>query len=199
MSSGREDVDVRCLGKGRPFVLEIPNSYKINLPREIASKMEQSIDETKKVSVHNLQMVQREELIHIKAGEEQKRKFYRALCCLEKPATVEILQKLNIPEGFEIQQKTPIRVLHRRPLHTRPRRIYSLKAHIDKQNHKVLVLDIVSQAGTYIKELIHGEFGRTTPSVASIIEQAIDILALDVAGIDLDWPADVNNSENAKK
>lgn len=70
--------------------------------------------------------------MHIKHGEELKRKFYRALCVLEVPATVEILTKLQIPDGFLIQQKTPLRVLHRRPLLTRPRQIYSVNCHLHK-------------------------------------------------------------------
>ncbi|KAM7353942.1 pseudouridine synthase 10 [Cochliomyia hominivorax] len=193
MSSGREDVDVRCLGKGRPFVLEIPNSVRTTLLPTEAHLMEKEIDKSQKLSVRNLQMVKREELVHIKSGEEQKKKFYRALCVLQQPATVEILKKLNLPKGFEIQQKTPIRVLHRRPLHTRPRMIYQLKARVQKENHRVLVIDVVSQAGTYIKELVHGEFGRTTPSVSSIIGQPVDIMALDVMAIDLDWPKEIDN------
>ncbi|XP_073826335.1 pseudouridine synthase 10 [Musca autumnalis] len=194
MSSGREDVDVRCLAKGRPFVLEIPNSVHTTLPIAEANRMESEIDKSSKLSVRNLQMVQREELVHIKSGEEQKKKYYRALCKLRDPATLDILKKLDIPEGFEIQQKTPIRVLHRRPLHTRPRMIYKMKAWVHKDNLNVLVLDVVSQAGTYIKELVHGEFGRTTPSVSSLIGQPVDILALDVMAIDLDWPKEVDNS-----
>ncbi|KAH8412865.1 hypothetical protein KR009_006352 [Drosophila setifemur] len=198
MSSGREDVDVRCLGKGRPFVLEIPNSIRSSLSREQAHQMEQAVDKSGKVSIVDLQVVAREELSHIKTGEEQKRKFYRALCVLKEPVTVEILEKLQIPDSFDIQQKTPIRVLHRRPLHTRPRTIYSVKARVQRQNPKALIVDIVTQAGTYIKELVHGEFGRTTPSLSSITGKAIDIQALDVVGIDLDWPPEVDNSLDSK-
>lgn len=198
MSSGREDVDVRCLGKGRPFVLEIPNSFRTTLTTSEANLIEKDIDKSQKLSVRNLQIVKREELVHIKTGEEQKKKYYRALCVLQQPATADILRKLNIPEGFEIKQKTPIRVLHRRPLHTRPRMIYQLKAMAHKENPKVLVLDVVSQAGTYIKELVHGEFGRTSPSVSSIIGQPVDIMALDVMAIDLDWPKEIDNSLEAE-
>ncbi|EDW11212.1 putative tRNA pseudouridine synthase Pus10 [Drosophila mojavensis] len=195
MSSGREDVDVRCLGKGRPFVLEIMDAKRSSLSRQQARQMEVAVDMSGKVSIHNLQVVPREQLTHIKTGEEQKRKYYRALCVLDEPVTVDILKKLQISESFIIQQKTPIRVLHRRPLHTRPRSIYSVKACVSRENRRLLIIDVVSQAGTYIKELVHGEFGRTTPSISSIIGKPIDILALDVVGIDLDWPADVNNAE----
>lgn len=52
----------------------------------------------------------------------------------------------------------------------------------------VVVLDIVTQAGTYVKELVHGEFGRTEPSIASFIGIEIDIVALDVMAIELDFP-----------
>lgn len=194
MSSGREDVDVRCLGKGRPFVLEIPNSFRITLTPLEANQMEQAIEKSQKLSVCNLQMVKREDLVHIKSGEERKKKYYRALCILQQPACPKMLEKLNISVGFEVKQKTPIRVLHRRPLHTRPRMIYQIKAMVHRENTKILILDIVSQAGTYIKELIHGEFGRTSPSVSSIIGQPVDIIALDVMAIDMDWPKEIDNN-----
>ncbi|XP_055839951.1 putative tRNA pseudouridine synthase Pus10 [Episyrphus balteatus] len=194
-SSGREDVDVRCLGQGRPFVLEIPNSKRMTLPKTLAHDIELEIEKSASISVKNLQMVLRDDLVHIKTGEEKKKKFYRAMCVIEQPITVEVLKKLDLPNGFDIEQITPIRVLHRRPLLSRPRTIYSTKAWVDEQNPKILIIDIISQAGTYIKELVHGDFGRTSPSFASIIGQPIDIIALDVVGIDLDWPANVDNSK----
>lgn len=73
--------------------------------------------------------------MHIKTGEEQKRKFYRALCVLDVPVTVDIIQKLQIPDGFLVQQQTPLRVLHRRPLLTRPRQIYSVKGFLHRGKH----------------------------------------------------------------
>lgn len=59
MSSGREDIDVRCLGKGRPFVLELVNSKKCTLPSNVAAEMELAIDKSKKVSIQHLQLVKR--------------------------------------------------------------------------------------------------------------------------------------------
>ncbi|XP_055378267.1 putative tRNA pseudouridine synthase Pus10 [Condylostylus longicornis] len=194
-SSGREDVDVRCLGNGRPFVLEIPDSKVTNLSLRSAAQMEFNIEKSKKISVINLQMVNRDELIHIKSGEENKKKIYRALCVLGTPVTIEILKKLNMPNGFITQQKTPIRVLHRRPLHTRPKIVHSVQATISKDKKNILILDLTTQAGCYIKELVHGEFGRTHPSISSIINQPVDIIALDVIGIDLDWPKNIDNRQ----
>lgn len=131
-SSGREDVDVRCLGIGRPFALEIPNAHRTKLPMKNAAEMENAVEKSEKVAIQHLQMITRDDLKHIKFGEESKKKTYRALCVLKEPATLEILQKINMPDGFIINQWTPLRVLHRRPLLNRPRQIYSVKAYIDK-------------------------------------------------------------------
>lgn len=59
MSSGREDVDVRCLGRGRPFVLEISDSAKTVLDPANAVKMEQMVKESDVVHIRDLQMIRR--------------------------------------------------------------------------------------------------------------------------------------------
>lgn len=56
------------------------------------------------------------------------------------------------------------------------------------------MLDFVTQAGTYVKELVHGEFGRTEPSISSLINMEIDIASLDVMNIELDFPKPLNRS-----
>lgn len=65
---------------------------------------------------------------------------------LREPATVAVMERLNLPDGFTIDQLTPLRVLHRRPLLKRPRRIYSVRAQVDRDNARMLILDIVTQA-----------------------------------------------------
>lgn len=50
-SSGREDVDVRCLGEGRPFVLEIPGAFRDFLEESAAAEMESAIDKSKQVCI----------------------------------------------------------------------------------------------------------------------------------------------------
>lgn len=59
MSSGREDVDVRCLGRGRPFVLEIMDSAKTILDASSAVAMEQKVKQSKVVFIRDLQMIRR--------------------------------------------------------------------------------------------------------------------------------------------
>lgn len=58
MSSGREDVDVRCLG-GRPFVLEIMNSTKTILDKSIAKDIEEKVGQSSVISIHDVQLVKR--------------------------------------------------------------------------------------------------------------------------------------------
>uniref|UniRef100_A0A336MFF3 tRNA pseudouridine(55) synthase n=1 Tax=Culicoides sonorensis TaxID=179676 RepID=A0A336MFF3_CULSO len=191
-ASGREDVDVRCLGDGRPFILEIPDAKKAQIPFEVARKMEREVNKCGKISIKDLQVVTRESTALLRCGEEDKKKIYRAMCALKVPVTDEIIKKLTIPDGFTVQQTTPIRVLHRRPLLVRPRKVYCMQASKSTVSDKALILDVTTQAGTYIKELVHSDFGRTIPSCKSLIDNEIDLIALDVMAIDLDWPPKIN-------
>lgn len=70
----------------------------------------------------------RDELHHIKAGEESKTKEYEAVCICNKPVTEDMINKINDKGPVELNQETPIRVLHRRPLAVRKRVIHSMKA-----------------------------------------------------------------------
>ena len=42
-----------------------------------------------------------------------------------------------------------------------------------------------ARAGTYIKEFVHGDFGRTRPSVGELLGCKADIMQLDVTEIDM--------------
>lgn len=59
MSSGREDVDVRCLGRGRPFALEIMDSARIALDVASAAAMERQVTGSGLVSVRDVQIIRR--------------------------------------------------------------------------------------------------------------------------------------------
>ena len=41
-------------------------------------------------------------------------------------------------------------------------------------------LELTTQAGTYIKEFVHGDFGRTSPNLKELLHADCDITALDV-------------------
>ncbi|WAR18749.1 PUS10-like protein [Mya arenaria] len=178
-SSGREDVDVRMLGNGRPFVLELINPRCRNFSSEQMAKMQQDINtSTEDIKCRDLQIVPKEETEVLKQGEIDKVKWYRALCWSEQPVSQQHLDTLNSTKELKILQKTPIRVLHRRPLATRDKLIHSMSAtRVDDTHFSV---DLSTQAGTYIKEFVHGDLGRTRPNLSIILGIDVDILDLDV-------------------
>jgi tRNA pseudouridine synthase 10 len=118
----------------------------------------------------------------LKDGEESKTKTYYALCVTPgKTVTAEQINVLNTQKlPIVLQQKTPIRVLHRRTLACRSRSILEMEASLVENQKEVFKLCLKTQAGTYVKEFVHGDFGRTTPCVAQLLGIDTDIIALDV-------------------
>jgi tRNA pseudouridine synthase 10 len=80
-----------------------------------------------------------------------------------------------------VKQKTPIRVLHRRADLTREKYIYAVK--IKKVAPKKAEMKIQCQGGLYVKELVTGDEGRTTPSVSEILKNKAKPIKLDVLNI----------------
>ncbi|KAI4498879.1 hypothetical protein M0802_006054 [Mischocyttarus mexicanus] len=203
-SSGREDVDVRNIHSGRPFAVELINPRITNISIELLSNLVTIInDSSTQVKVTtNLKLLTRDDLKKLKEGESVKTKFYRALCVFRNaPKDKSCIESLNGLKSVKIIQKTPIRVLHRRPLTPRVRYIYDMRARWAKPqellnltnaptdtDNMFFVLDVKTQAGTYVKEFVHGDLGRTKPSLCDLLKTEVDIVALDVTGINLNWP-----------
>ena len=80
-----------------------------------------------------------------------------------------------------IGQRTPIRVSHRRADRTRERRILAIE--VTRSDRGTAELRITAEAGTYVKELVHGDRGRTTPSLAESLGVACEVVELDVLDI----------------
>ena len=91
----------------------------------------------------------------------------------------EILKKLK---NTQIIQKTPIRVLHRRADIYRPKRIYT--CNIVSCNDKQIILDFLVDSGLYVKEFVHGDVGRTKPSLAELYGKPLTMEKLDVTDVD---------------
>mmetsp|Transcript_12778 Transcript_12778/g.21602 ORF Transcript_12778/g.21602 Transcript_12778/m.21602 type:complete len:87 (-) Transcript_12778:7-267(-) len=64
---------------------------------------------------------------------------------------------------------------------TRDKMIYKLK--VVRINKHYFILHVLASAGTYIKEFVHGDLGRTTPNVGGILNCEADILQLDVTEV----------------
>ena len=177
-AAGREDVDVMTYGSGRPFVIEIRNPKKRNLDlKEIDEKIKSSFP----LEVVGLKFCPAFWIETVCTSHFDK--HYRALVTCEgrslTSADFELI-KSKIP--LTLRQQTPIRVMGRRSDLMRHRRVYSIKLH-DIEAGK-LMLDIWAEAGTYIKELIHGDNGRTNPSVSAILSSPCACAQLDVILID---------------
>jgi tRNA pseudouridine synthase 10 len=87
------------------------------------------------------------------------------------------IEKLNAVRNLELEQQTPVRVLHRRSQMTRDKMIFRLFA--QRLNDHWILLHLLASAGTYIKEFCHSDLERTTPNVASLIGHkvgSVDIL-----------------------
>uniref|UniRef100_A0A663N2N4 tRNA pseudouridine synthase Pus10 n=1 Tax=Athene cunicularia TaxID=194338 RepID=A0A663N2N4_ATHCN len=178
-SSGREDVDVRTLGNGRPFAIELVNPRRIHFTAEEMKGLQQTINNSSdKIQVRDLQLVTREAIGRMKEGEEEKTKTYSALIWTDKAIQKEDIAFLDDIKELKLDQKTPLRVLHRRPLAVRCRIIHTMKSEYIDEHH--FRLHLKTQAGTYIKEFVHGDFGRTKPNIGSLLNRTTNILELDV-------------------
>ncbi|KAA0201542.1 hypothetical protein HAZT_HAZT005435 [Hyalella azteca] len=181
LSSGREDVDVRCVGRGRPFALCILNARTASHPpRELRRLQEVINSSTPHISVAHLQIVDKESTSVLRYNTENKVKNYCALCLVRGDVivTAEFLQPLQGCTPLVVMQQTPLRVLHRRPLLTRPRTLHAMSA--ERVNDKFFKVHVRTEAGMYVKELVHGDFGRTTPNLSLLLAYPVDIVALDV-------------------
>lgn len=213
-SSGREDVDVRMLGRGRPFSFRIIEPWDCDDYNDETMRKIQSFINLKhegKIHIRDLQIVSKESVAkYLKEGEDSKTKQYRALCCCSRVLTTEDVDKIESLGGLDIDQRTPIRVLHRRTISSRRRRIQRIKVNQDRalldefnsglltdcsdeEKDRLFVLDLLTEAGTYIKEFVHGDFGRTKPNLSSLLTNCdTDLVELDVMEVNLDWPPSVS-------
>ena len=194
-SAGREDMDVRMLGGGRPFILEVHDPRRPTAFAEASERraMEAALRSSNDgaVTATNIHPVPREAYVAMHEGSAEKRKTYSAVCWASRALTELDLRTLTTTaSGLTVQQKTPTRVLHRRTSATRPRVIHDAKASAVAGAPKFFLLELNTQAGTYIKEFVHGDFGRTSPSVGEILGCQADILQLDVTDIEMAFGGD---------
>jgi len=56
---------------------------------------------------------------------------------------------------------------------------------------------VISSAGTYIKEFVHGDLGRTIPNIGSLLNSECDILQLDVMNLYVSTEAALAAFENS--
>ncbi|ACB40441.1 THUMP domain protein [Pyrobaculum neutrophilum V24Sta] len=172
--SGREDSDARMLGPGRPLVIEVKNPSRY---RGLPGRYEDG-----DVIYIPRGFTVREEIRRLKDKAKTDIKLYRALVYSENPLTETDLAKLGELTGKTILQYTPRRIKRLSPRKRRTRMVYELAWRLVSPH--VFELYIRCQGGLYVKEFIHGDGGRTTPSVAEILNTYLEVLELDVLSIE---------------
>jgi len=182
-ASGREDIDARMLGTGRPFVIEISKPRKRFIDLKQAQEKINS-GSSGKVQVSRLRFTNKDVVRRLKKGEGSQ-KQYRLLAEFENDISEKDLGFLeeNLSNAL-IKQQTPLRVLHRRADLVRERYIYKLK--VKKVSLKRALFEIHCQGGLYVKELMSGDEGRTNPNVSDLLGNRAKTLKLDVLKVMMD-------------
>ena len=182
--AGREDVDARMLGTGRPFVLELKHPRKRFIDLSI---LEKAINEhaAGKVEVSGLEYSSRRELRLLKSFSPVSSKTYEAV--VEFDGEVDDEKLKEVEERFReimIEQRTPRRVLKRRVDKIRVKKLYYVQA--EKIDGKTVKFTIKTQGGLYVKELIDGDEGRTKPNISEILGRKP--LKIDLSVIEVEVP-----------
>ena len=99
---------------------------------------------------------------------------------------LKVVEGLN---GIKLAQRTPERVAHRRSDLIRKRTVF--EAHtpfieVNEDGQREIEFTLRCESGTYVKETIHGDSGRTQPSVAALIKAKCNVIWLDVGDIHAD-------------
>ena len=268
---GREDIDVRCLGRGRPFVIELKRPHKRNVDANAIMEAINSSAESR-IEVSDMRPSNRSEVVRVKDTPAEKSYTIRYLIepitqteldaltqvmeipsnnqdrnrrrknhhrrkkpepevekeidfsSLKKPELVELCEQkglaksgtkdvlierltsfkeetLPLPErdyvmeimtnlqGCKLAQRTPERVAHRRADKIRKRMVLETSnpsIEEDENGNLVAEFSLRCESGTYVKETVHGDSGRTQPSIASLIKAKCTVEWLDVADIHAD-------------
>jgi len=169
-ASGREDVDV-CNYGGRPFVLEIvaPKLRKLDL-----HEYENKINETGIVKIYDLKYVERGHIALV--SDSHFDKDYTGTVLFSKPLTKEEEDKIGKSKNVVLNQRTPNRVQQRRADLIRKRYIYNINI-VEKIDDRQYKIYIEAEAGTYIKEFIHGDNGKTKPNITDLISDNKNLTA----------------------
>ncbi len=176
--AGREDVDVRMLGSGRPFVLEIvdPKVFDVDLA---ALEAEINRRNEGRLVVRGLHWTEKSRIAILK--ETPHAKEYEALVEVQgeiAPGRIERLPR----ERIQVTQRTPDRVAHRRAEKDRVRWVEFRSFEPAGEPGRWRVR-LSTQHGTYVKEVLSGEQGKTEPSLASLLGVECRCLELDVLAI----------------
>lgn len=174
-SSGREDVDALNLA-GRPFVLELRGPAKGKIDLGVLANAVNTNGNG--VEITDLKYVSNGEVALV--ADSHFDKAYEAEIEVEGGFSDEDAGKAMALLGRTLAQRTPHRVKHRRADLVRKRKILGLRM-VSMAPPRLWVF---AEAGTYIKEFISGDEGRTEPSVSGAIGKKAKCIKLAVVEIE---------------
>ncbi len=174
---GREDIDARMLGRGRPFVLEVlrPRRRSVDLAAVTAAIGRTAAG---RVEVEALALADPAEIPQVKEAAPEK--SYRVGVLGDVPVA-KVNEALDLALARAIAQRTPTRVAHRRADRVRTRRIVAARL-VDAAPGR-FTLDLRTEAGTYVKEWVEGDGGRTEPNLSALVGVPLKVEYLDVLEI----------------
>jgi tRNA pseudouridine synthase 10 len=178
--AGREDIDARMLGDGRPFVLEVVHPLKRTAS---LAELEKEVNEAAagRVSITLDHLSSRREVERIKSGKAHKK--YSILVEIDGSISENELESaIKALKGTQIAQRTPERVAHRRADKIRKRRVVDISC--SGMEEDLYRIEITGEAGLYIKELISGDNERTDPNLAGILGKPARVIYLDVVMVE---------------
>jgi tRNA pseudouridine synthase 10 len=100
-----------------------------------------------------------------------------------------IITTIEALNGLKIAQRTPDRVAHRRADLIRRRTVFEAHSpliEVNEEGNKEVEFTLRCESGTYVKETIHGDSGRTQPCLATMLKAKCRVLWLDVGDIHAD-------------
>ena len=174
---GREDIDARMLGDGRPFVLEIndPKIRGIDL-----AELAERANAGGLAAYRDLHFAKREAVERYKGAASDK--VYRAHVVVEGKVNKDRVVDVALSfKNANIDQRTPHRVEHRRADLVRKRTVHWVKA--DSISEDSFDLELETDSGTYVKEFVSGDDGRSVPSFSERLGVQCRVEALDVLAI----------------
>jgi len=198
--AGREDVDARMVGTGRPFVVEVKE------PRERTPAVDAvagRVADADAVAVDDLALATHGMVERVKELDASKtyRADVRFGAAVDGDALDDGLAELA---GATVTQHTPKRVDHRRASKDRTREVYDADGCLVEADAPELpadadwglphgaapdastraVLELRTEGGLYVKELVSGDGDRTEPSLAGLLGVEAEVTALDVLAVE---------------
>jgi tRNA pseudouridine synthase 10 len=178
---GREDTDARMLGSGRPFVLEVQRPVHRVFPLEEV-KRRFTTEGQGLAEVFSLSLVDRSAVAAVKGAQAEK--TYRAWVEASGPLPENARERANALGGIKVDQMSPRRVMQKKGLGTHRQKAILESLWLGDIDGRY-AWEVRVESGTYVKELVSGDGGRTRPSLSDALGVPCACSALDV--LEVHW------------